>query len=88
MRAPKRAEEASATEPKRRRKDPKATAAPKTEAQEYKVGDRVVVASEKDGREMDGLVKSKEKNGYHRVWVQELDKTILRKLPLRAASSK
>ena len=87
---PKRAEEASATEPapKRRRKDPKATAAPKTEAREYKVGDRVVVASEKDGREMDGLVKSKEKNGYHRVWVQELDKTILRKLPQRAASSK
>ena len=90
MRAAKRTAEASTTElfPKRCRKDPKATAAPKTEAQEYKVGDRVVVASEKDGREMDGLVKSKEKNGYHRVWVQELDKTILRKLPQRAASSK
>ena len=86
-RAAKRAAEASTTEPKRRRKDPKATAVPKTEAREYKVGDFVKGISNKDGREMDGRVESKEENGYYRVWVEELGETIRRKLPQRAASN-
>ena len=85
--ATKRAAEASTAEPspKRRRNAPKAKAAPKTEAREYKVGDPVVVTN-KDDREMEGFVESKEKNGEYRVFVKELEATILRKLPLRAAS--
>ena len=39
------------------------------------------------GKEFDGIIKSKEDRGYYRVWVQELDKTIRRMLPQRAASS-
>ena len=86
--ATKRTAEASTTEAKRRRRDPNATAAPTTEAREYKVGEIVKLKSKNDGKEFDGIIKSKEEHGYYRVWVQELDKTILRKLPLRAASSK
>ena len=85
--ATKRAAEASTAEPSpKRRKARKAKAAPKTEAREYKVGDPVVVTN-KDGQEMEGFVKSKEKKGEYRVFVKELEETILRKLPLRAASS-
>ena len=87
-RAAKRTAEASTTEAKRRRRDPNATAAPTTEAREYKVGEIVKLKSKNDGKEFDGIIKSKEERGDYRVWVQELDKTILRKLPLRAASSK
>ena len=87
MRAAKRAAEASTTEAKRRRKDPNSTAAPTTEAREYKVGEIVKLKSKNDGKEFDGIIKSKEDRGCYRVFVKELEETILRKLPLRAASS-
>ena len=87
MRAAKRAAEASTTEAKRRRRDPNATAAPTTEAREYKVGEIVKLKSKNDGKEFDGIIKSKEDRGCYRVFVKELEETILRKLPLRAASS-
>ena len=90
MRAAKRAAEASTTElaPKRRRKDPKVTAAPKTETQEYKQGDKVTLNSRKDGQDMDAIVDENLGNGYYKVLLPARGGEVIRmKLPLRAASS-
>ena len=89
-RAPKRTAEASATElaPKRRRKDPKVTAAPKTETQEYKQGDKVTLNSRKNGQDMDASVDENLGNGYYKVLLPARGGEVIRmKLPLRAASS-
>jgi hypothetical protein len=74
--------------PKRpRRNAPKARAAPKREAREYEIGEIVKLNSRNDGKELDGIVKSKAEGGCYWVFVEARGKEIRMRLPQRAASS-
>ena len=70
-----------------RRNAPKARAAPKREARECEIGEIVKLNSRSDGKEFDGIVKSKAEGGCYWVFVEARGKEIRMRLPQRAASS-